>query len=57
MTSVCRRKTVAKSKEVKTRSNLTESSKNGYGSKKAALSMMMVMMTKDKIKLQCKDQQ
>jgi hypothetical protein len=35
---------VAKSKEVKTRSNLAESPKEGYGSKRAVLPVMMVMM-------------
>jgi hypothetical protein len=35
---------VAKYKEMKTRCNLTESSKKGYGSKRAVLPMMMMMM-------------
>jgi hypothetical protein len=34
--------TVAKSKEVKTRSNLVQSSKEGYGSKSVILPMMML---------------
>jgi hypothetical protein len=33
-----------KFKEVKTGCNLTESSKEGYGSKRAFLSMMMMIM-------------
>jgi hypothetical protein len=36
--------TVAKSKEVKIGCNLTESSKEGYGSKRAVLPMMMMNM-------------
>jgi hypothetical protein len=44
-TLLCKRKiTVAKSKEVKTGSNLAESSKEGYGSKRAVLPMMMMMI-------------
>jgi hypothetical protein len=44
MTLLCKKITVAKSKEVKTRSNLTESSKEGYSSKRAVLPMMMIVM-------------
>jgi hypothetical protein len=40
----CKRITVAKSKEVKTKSNLAEFSKEGYGSKSALLPVMMMMM-------------
>jgi hypothetical protein len=36
---------VTKSKEVKTGCNLAESSKKGYGSKRAVLPVMMMMMT------------
>jgi hypothetical protein len=39
-----KKKTVAKSKEVKTGCNLAESSKEVYGSKRAVLPMMMIMM-------------
>jgi hypothetical protein len=35
---------VTKCKEVKTRCNLAESSKEGYGSRRAVLPMMMMMM-------------
>jgi hypothetical protein len=35
---------VAKSKEMKTRTNLAEISKEGYGSNSAVLPMMMMMM-------------
>jgi hypothetical protein len=35
---------VAKSKEVKNGRNLADYSKDGYGSKRAVLSMMMMMM-------------
>jgi hypothetical protein len=38
---------VAKSKEVKTRSNLAESSKEGYGSTSAVLPMMVVVAVAD----------
>jgi hypothetical protein len=37
---------VAKSKEVKSRCNLAESSKEGYGSERAVLQVMMMMMTR-----------
>jgi hypothetical protein len=43
-TLLCEKITVAKSKEVKTRSNLAESSKEGYGLKSAVLPIMMMMM-------------
>jgi hypothetical protein len=44
-TLLCKRKiTVAKTKEVKTESNLAESSKEGYGSKGAVLPMMTMMI-------------
>jgi hypothetical protein len=39
----CKQIIVAKSKEVKTGCNLAESSKEGYGSKRAVLPMMMMM--------------
>jgi hypothetical protein len=42
MTLLCKKITVVKSKEVKTRHNLAESSKVGYGSKRAVLPMMMM---------------
>jgi hypothetical protein len=35
---------IVKSKEVKTRSNLAESSKEGYGSERAVLPMMMTVV-------------
>jgi hypothetical protein len=38
------KKYVAKSKEVKTGRSLAECSKEGYGSKRAVLPMMMMMM-------------
>jgi hypothetical protein len=41
MTLLCK-KIVAKYREVKTGSNLTESSKEGYGSKRAVLPMTMM---------------
>jgi hypothetical protein len=41
----CKKVTVAESKEVKTGSNLAESSKVGCGSKRAVLPMMMMIMT------------
>jgi hypothetical protein len=41
MTVLCKTITAAKSKEVKTGCNLTESCKEGYGSKRAVLPMMM----------------
>jgi hypothetical protein len=44
MNLICKQITVAKSKEVKTGSNLAESSKEGYGSKRVVLPMMMMMM-------------
>jgi hypothetical protein len=40
---------VGKTKEVTTRRNLAESSKEGYGSKRVVLPMMMMMMTTTKI--------
>jgi hypothetical protein len=43
-TSACNKTTVAKSKELKTESNMAESSKKGYGSKRAVLPMKMMMM-------------
>jgi hypothetical protein len=43
-TLLCKQIIVAKSKEVKTGSNLAESSKGGYGSKSAVLPMMVMMM-------------
>jgi hypothetical protein len=42
MTLLFEKITVAKSREVKTRSNLAEISKEGYGSKSAVLPMMMM---------------
>jgi hypothetical protein len=44
MTLLCKRIIVAKSKEVKTRCSLAESSKEGYGSKRAILPMMVMMI-------------
>jgi hypothetical protein len=44
-TLLCKRITVAKPKEVKTGSNLAESSKEDYGSTRAVLPMV-VMMTR-----------
>jgi hypothetical protein len=41
-TLLCKTIIVAKSKEVKTGCNLTESSKERYGSKKAVFPMMMI---------------
>jgi hypothetical protein len=43
-TLLCKRITVVKSRDVKTGSNLAELSKEGYGSKRAVLPMMMMMM-------------
>jgi hypothetical protein len=44
-TLLCKQKSiVAKSKEVKTGTNLAESFKEGYGLKTAVLPMMMMMM-------------
>jgi hypothetical protein len=43
-TLLCKSISIAKSKEVKTGSNLAGSSKEGYGSKSAVLPMMMIMM-------------
>jgi hypothetical protein len=43
-TLLCKRVTVAKFKEVKTGSNLAESSKEYYGSKRAVLPMMKMMI-------------
>jgi hypothetical protein len=40
-TQVCKNITAAKSEEVKTGSNLAESSEEGYGSKRALLPMVM----------------
>jgi hypothetical protein len=40
-TSFCKKIIVVKSKEVKTRCNLAESSKEGFGSKEADLPVMM----------------
>jgi hypothetical protein len=42
---LCKRITVAKSREVNTGWNLAESSNEDYGSKRAVLPMMMMMMT------------
>jgi hypothetical protein len=42
VTLLCKKIIVAKSKEVKTGSNITESSKKGYGSKSAVLMIMMM---------------
>jgi hypothetical protein len=39
MTLLCKNIIVVKSEQVKTRSNLTESSGDGYGSKKSVLPM------------------
>jgi hypothetical protein len=45
MTVLCKKKTIVmKPKEVKTGLNLAESSKEGYGSKRAVLPLMMMMM-------------
>jgi hypothetical protein len=44
MTLLCKKITVAKSKEVKTRCNLAESSKEGYGSKRAVLLLLLMMI-------------
>jgi spore maturation protein SpmB len=41
---LCKKITVAKSRQVKTGSNLAESSKEGYGSKRAVLPMVMMMI-------------
>jgi hypothetical protein len=41
---LCKRITVAKSKEVKTRSNLAEYSKEDYGSKSVPLPVVVVVM-------------
>jgi hypothetical protein len=38
------KKSIAKCKEEETELNLAESSEEGYGSKRAVLSMMMMMM-------------
>jgi hypothetical protein len=38
-----KKKVVAKSKEVKSRTNLAESSKEGYGSKRTVLAMMRIL--------------
>jgi hypothetical protein len=46
MTLLCKIITVAKSKEVKTSSNLAESSKEGYGPKRVVLPKMMMTMIK-----------
>jgi hypothetical protein len=46
LTLLCKKITVAKSKEVKTGYNLAESSKKGYGSKRAVLPLMMMIMLK-----------
>jgi hypothetical protein len=43
-TLLCDKITVAKSKEVKTGFNLAETSKEGYGSRRAVLPMMMLMI-------------
>jgi hypothetical protein len=43
-TLLCEKIVVAKSKEMKPGSNLTESSEQGYGSKMAVSPMMMMMM-------------
>jgi sensor domain CHASE-containing protein len=43
MTLLCKKMTVVKSK-VKSRSNLAESSKEGYGSNRAVLPMMVMMV-------------
>jgi hypothetical protein len=40
---LCKKIIVAKSKKVKTGCNLAESSKEGYGSKRAVLAMVMVI--------------
>jgi hypothetical protein len=40
----CKKNIVAKSKDVKIGCDLAESSKEGYGSKRAVLPMMMMMM-------------
>jgi hypothetical protein len=43
-TLLCKKKIVAKSKEVKSGCNLAESSKKGYGSKGAVSPMIMVLI-------------
>jgi hypothetical protein len=45
MTLLCKKKFVTKSKEMKTRYNLAETSKESYGSKSALLPMMTMMMS------------
>jgi hypothetical protein len=52
-TLVCKRIVVAKSKELKTGCNLAECSKEGHGSKRAVLPMMM-MIAKEPISLTIK---
>jgi hypothetical protein len=42
---LCKNITFAKSKEVETGCKLTESSKESYGSKRAVLAVMMMMVT------------
>jgi hypothetical protein len=44
MTLLCKKMIVVKSKEVKTRSNLAESSKESCGSKRAVLLLLLLMM-------------
>jgi hypothetical protein len=41
-TLLCKKIIVAKSKEVKSRSNVAESSKEGYGSKSVVLLLLMI---------------
>jgi hypothetical protein len=43
----CKKITVAKSRDVKTRCNLAEFSKEGYGSKRAVLAMTMMITKSD----------
>jgi hypothetical protein len=51
------KKIVAKSREVKTGFNPTESSKEGYGSKRAVLPMMMNKRHIARCNIKCKDWQ
>jgi hypothetical protein len=50
---LCKKIIVAKFKEMKTGCNLVESSKEGYGSKRAVLPMMMMMMMKHRMIKKC----
>jgi hypothetical protein len=52
-TLLCKKITVAKSKEVKTGCNLAESSKEGYGFKRTTLPMMMLMYSLSTMYIHC----